>query len=388
MDGGDRDDKHLLDFIGALYDAAAELALWPTIAAELARLFHSESCMLLTADARAGGGKLLGATENLRGRAMADYADYYYAQDEWLAGGLRRPGQAVLGRDIAPAEWYAKSEFLNELCLRAGVYDLVGGAIPLGGAVSGIVGIHRPKNQSPFDEGDVRRLDCLIPHLKRAMQLTLRLSGARIDYQAALDGLARTGTAIVVTDANGIILFASSLAEMLLRHGGGLRAAGGRLTGADRVVSARLGLLINAVTGAVPHGQGGGIAIERDDGKLPLTILVTPFRPHFGGLAAPLPAALIFIRDPEAPAMAADILRDLFGFTPAQAAVAARVAEGESLDAIAATLRISHHTVRDHLKIVFAKTGTRRQSQLAAMLAPTVAALRPGDCDTAARTVA
>jgi DNA-binding CsgD family transcriptional regulator len=89
-----------------------------------------------------------------------------------------------------------------------------------------------------------------------------------------------------------------------------------------------------------------------------------------------MPAALIFVRDPETPAMATDILQDLFGLTRAQAVVAARVVEGMDPEHIAGALRISLHTVRDHLKVIFAKTGTSRQSQLVALLAPTVAALR------------
>jgi DNA-binding CsgD family transcriptional regulator len=81
----------------------------------------------------------------------------------------------------------------------------------------------------------------------------------------------------------------------------------------------------------------------------------------------------VFIRDPETAGMAVGLLKDLFGLTPAQAAVAGKLAEGETLEHIAAKLRISLHTARDHLKIVFAKTGTSRQSQLVALLTRTVA---------------
>jgi hypothetical protein len=45
-----------------------------------------------------------------------------------------------------------------------------------------------------------------------------------------------------------------------------------------------------------------------------------------------------------------------------------------------AKLRISLHTARDHLKIVFAKTGTSRQSQLVALLTRTVAAFGDMEC--------
>ena len=376
----DRDDQLILDFIGELYEAVSEPALWRPLAPRLARLFGSESCLLLAANTRGSGSTILGITENVGGRFLRDYESYYYTEDQWIAGGLKKPGQVILGHEVAPAEWYRNSEFFNELCVRAGIYRLIGSAIPLGGNRSGIVGIHRPKEAPEFDETDVRRLKTLLPHLRRAMQLTLRLDGARIDHQAALDGLERTGTAVIVVDCDGMILFANSLAELLLRQGGSLRSAAGRLEGADRKVEIRLARLIEDATrtaAAFAGGShGGAVAIAREDGRPPVTVLVTPFRPSLPlGFGAPVSTALVFIRDLEAPTVAQDILKDLFGLTPAQAAVAARVAVGEDLDHIAVTMRISLYTVRDHLKMIFAKTGTARQSQLVALLAPTVAAL-------------
>jgi DNA-binding CsgD family transcriptional regulator len=373
-------EQDLLDCIGALYDAAAEPALWPGMAARLARLFESESALLLTADARGGRGAVLAITDNLDGGFLADYEAHYHRHDQWIAGGLRQPDRAVFGRDLAPPEWYRSSEFLHDHAVRAGIYHLVGGAMTLGGAVSGVVGIHRPRARADFEEDDRRRMAGLLPHITRAMQLTLRLGGARIDYQAALSALERTGTAVLVVVHGGLILSANSLAELLLRQGGSLKAVNGRLTGTCRKVAARLAILVQQATDAASAapggGPGGGIAIERDDGRLPVTILVTPFRPGRPGLGMPFPTALVFVRDPETPSMATEILRDLFGLTPAQAAVAARLGSGESLEEIAEALHITRHTANDHLKQVFAKTGCRRQPQLAALLSRTVAGLR------------
>ncbi len=374
----DTEEICLIDFIGEIYEAAAEPAQWQAIAPKMARLFNSESCMLLTADVVGNGSKILGITDNVGGRFLRDYEAYYYREDQWVAGGLRHPGRAILGREVAPEDWYKTSEFLNDLCAQAGVHELVGATVPLGGSVSGVIGVHRPREAPLFGARDVDRLNVLIPHLKRAMQITLRLTGARIDYQAALDGLERTGTAVMVVDRNAMILSANTLAEMLLRRGGSLKSVNGRLTAVERKVADRLACLIRSATGAgaAPGGPGGGVAIEREDEKLPMTVLVTPFRPKLAGFDAGLPAALVFVRDPETPAIATGILKDLFGLTPAQASVAARIAEGHDPEHIAVMLHISLYTVRDHLKIVFAKTGTSRQSQLVALLAPTVAALR------------
>jgi DNA-binding CsgD family transcriptional regulator len=374
----DAEGERLLEFVGELYEAATEPKCWQALAPKLAGLFDSQSCMLLAADVVGNGGKILGITDNVGGRFLDDYESYYYREDQWLAGALRQPGRAVLGHQLASENWYRSSTFLNELCVTAEVHDLVGATVPLGGTVSGVVGIHRSRTAPEFGERDIDRLNVLLPHIKRAMQITLRLSGARIDYQAALDGLERTGTALIVVDRNATILSANSLAEMLLRRGGSLKSVNGRLTVVNRRVADRLMCLIRSATGAmaVTGGPGGAVALEREEGKLPITVLVTPFRPKPTGFQTGLPAALIFVRDPETPVIATDILRDLFGLTRAQAAVAAQIAEGRDPEQIATALHITLHTVRDHLKVIFAKTGTSRQSQLVALLAPTVAGLR------------
>jgi DNA-binding CsgD family transcriptional regulator len=373
--------ESLLPLIGAFYEAAAEPGLWPRIAIDLTHEFRSESCMLLTSDAHLNT-EFLGLTDNLAGGVMDDYRAYYYAQDQWVAGGLRAPNQAIIGHQVAPAEWYKSSEFLNELCVRAGIHDVVGAALTLTPGRTAILGIHRAKHDTAFNEADKARLDVLIPHLKRAIQLTIRLENAGIDHQAALEGLERAHAATILVDARGAILFATRLAETLLRRGEGLRAVNGRLACAERRAADRLACLIRGATGVGVGPVGspcGAVAIERDDGRPPLTILVAPFRPKRPAFGSPVPAALVFIRDPEAPTMATDILRDLFGLTPAQAAVAARLGGGECLEDVAAALHITRYTAQDHLKAIFAKTGCCRQPQLVALLSRGVAAMGVGD---------
>jgi DNA-binding CsgD family transcriptional regulator len=71
------------------------------------------------------------------------------------------------------------------------------------------------------------------------------------------------------------------------------------------------------------------------------------------------------------------LLQDLFALTPAEAAIAAALGEGKSVEAIARTCHISLNTARTHLKHIFDKTNTRRQAELVSLLARSVAALRP-----------
>jgi DNA-binding CsgD family transcriptional regulator len=59
----------------------------------------------------------------------------------------------------------------------------------------------------------------------------------------------------------------------------------------------------------------------------------------------------------------------VFGLTPAEARLAATIANGSSIEDAAQILNVSNDTVRHQLKAVFHKTDTHRQSQLVALLA-------------------
>ena len=58
----------------------------------------------------------------------------------------------------------------------------------------------------------------------------------------------------------------------------------------------------------------------------------------------------------------------MFGLSPAEARVASGIAGRQTLEAIARDFGISRETVRSQLKTVFAKTGAKRQLDLAVLL--------------------
>jgi DNA-binding CsgD family transcriptional regulator len=64
----------------------------------------------------------------------------------------------------------------------------------------------------------------------------------------------------------------------------------------------------------------------------------------------------------------ARLLRHFFGLTSAEAAIAAAIGSGRDLDEISRTRGISLGALRNQLESIFVKTGTRRQTELAALL--------------------
>lgn len=61
-------------------------------------------------------------------------------------------------------------------------------------------------------------------------------------------------------------------------------------------------------------------------------------------------------------------LQDLFGLTRAEVRLAQGLARGESLEEVALSLNIRMTTARTQLAAIFAKTDTRRQAKLVAIL--------------------
>jgi DNA-binding CsgD family transcriptional regulator len=80
-------------------------------------------------------------------------------------------------------------------------------------------------------------------------------------------------------------------------------------------------------------------------------------------------AATLTLIDPLArPPAAMTLWREAFDLTPSEAAVAALLVAGHSLESAAATRGSRAATLRVHLRHVFAKTSTARQSDLVALL--------------------
>ena len=78
----------------------------------------------------------------------------------------------------------------------------------------------------------------------------------------------------------------------------------------------------------------------------------------------------LFVHDPDEDApVIEDMLSDAFGLSHAEAAVAARIWQGDSVSEAANALSISPNTVKTHLKVVFEKIGVDRQAGLVRKIA-------------------
>ncbi len=369
--------------IAHLYDAAIDASLWAGTASRIAYTLGSTSTVVKL---HAGDGQvsLLECTSNLvvSPREQA-WADDWHRRDLWversLAHGMSR---IITDDDLVRPEERERSGFYQEWLSHLDIHHMLGAVFPTAQGAVGVLGIHRSRQAGPYTDQQRRQAALLLPHLQRALRLGQRFASLSQQHAVALQALDRLDTGVLIADGACRILHASAMAETLLRECPELVVVHGRLSLQSPMLKDKLSALVHAAV-ETAHGRMAGaesmLLIPRAY-RMSLVLEVAPLRPVPGMLGEEQPAVLLFIRDPEAP-FAAGRLRELFGLTRTEAAVAAALGRGRSLEAIAAEMNIGIGTARTHLKRILAKTGMHRQAQLVALIArsTTTAADKPAE---------
>jgi DNA-binding CsgD family transcriptional regulator len=368
-------DDRLSELIGRVYDAAMDGDLWAGVAPKIAEAFESSSAVLKLHDGPEV--HLLECTQNMIvPESRREWAEYWHRRDLWVertvAFGL---SIIVTDQDLVSPEEQRKSGFYQEWLRELDIFHLVGTAFSTGDGAIGVLGVHRPEQAQDYSRVDRHRAALFLPHLQRALEVGQRL--ASVGQAAALDTLDRLDTGVLVVTRTRRVVHANRLAEEILRAAPEIGARDGQVFLQDVALQERFAYMVRScveTAGGRPEPPEGALCVPRV-GRLPLMLAVAPLRPR-ELLAGSRPFALVFLRDPDHPSLEARCLRDLFGLTRTEAAIASDLGAGRSLERIARRRGIGLATVRSHLKQILAKTGTNRQAEAAALLAHSVASLR------------
>ena len=194
-------------------------------------------------------------------------------------------------------------------------------------------------------------------------------SGSAMSADAGLllvDAIETIEFGIMLVAEDGFVTFANVVARELMRRGEGLRANGGWITATSSDVTGRLRSLIRqAAADATGKAKGGTtVILDRGAGRSSLFLHVMPI-PQRGQAVVRSATALIFIIDPDLYALPSfNAFAGLYGLTRSEARVLREVIAGQGLVAASTKLRISEATARTHLRHIFDKTGTKRQTEL------------------------
>lgn len=359
----------LSELIGQIYDCAVDPALWPTALEGIGRAMDSIAGALCAGDFVTGQIR----TEvywGLEDRYIAMWQNQYRTADVFMHGLLLADvDQPTSSDDVIPDEELFASRVFREWGQPQNFrYGLAVPVMKNHGRLAYLC-LMRGFEQRRFDEEDKALLYLLAPHVRRSITIADLIGHeqvARTRFLAVVDALA---TPTMVLDGDGRLVHANGAAEALLKAGthlvlrsGVVMPAGGHDPVAPRDRTTEEGRTL--VLGDGPETKlatvlplAAGRRLELAGGRLGYAVFVQD-----GGLQAPL---------------GAEVIGKAYKLTGSELRVLLSLAQGSTLRQIADHYGLSLETVRSQLKSLFAKTGTRRQSELVKLVVSAAPVARP-----------
>jgi DNA-binding CsgD family transcriptional regulator len=372
--------QDLSEFVGLIYDTASDPDAYPAMLNRLADLLAA------TAGSHFGSYNSRSyVTTNLAPRHDPQYirsfSEYWGSRDIFWQRGANYPvGSVFMPETFISREEHCRTDIFNEWYKPQRIEAMMRTNLLVEGPVSTVVTVGRRYSEADFGTSEIRLFTALIPHLRRAVQLQLRLAGVDGPPAGSAEMLNRLRQGVLLVDAGARVIFANNASERMLRAGGGvfLGQDGLRAETPGETRFLRRIIADCADPRAELGGAGGRLRLSREN-RAPLTVLVIPHRARFTWIDVARPRAILFITDPEEAAVVRrESLRQDFGLTPAEAGFTREVLKADGLQAAADRLGISLTTARTHLAHVFDKTGTRRQAELVRLILQSQPATREG----------
>lgn len=367
-----RSEEQLNALIDSIYEAAVNPSHWDTVLKEIAASFNGVGALIGYRDiANENGG--VPAAYNLDTEVLSSYESHYHAQDVWASNALRfKTGSILTSDDLVDRSLLIGSEVYNDYLQAMDIHDLLAVSLANDERSIGFLSIYRSAKMENFQREEIRKMQLLTRHLQRAAKISTKLSQLHSASRLTEQTLDKIVHPIIVVDRERNIQSANYAAERLLMKADGLIAQAGKL-GARRQQDTRaiedsiadvLGATINF------HNTANSIAITRYPSRdrygltfIPISYEAT--KDVLGLKSDNKPAVSIWVSVPN-PALAinAEVFGRQYELTTSEICILGLLVQGHTTQEAADLLQLSKETIRTHLKSIFHKTGTNRQSQL------------------------
>jgi DNA-binding CsgD family transcriptional regulator len=353
--------------VHTFFEAAKSPRLWPSALKILSDAVGAEGCVLKPGQA---------APMPPVVSPDLDECLMYALRNGWIENNARNErsiaafgrGQDIVTESMVFSPWELDNipycaEFINRFHYRwFAAMNLVGQ-----GRSSIVLELQRPACSRPFSDAEIETMRRVRPHLVEAANMALHL--ADVHHDGLLAAFRTFHCGAILLDWRARVLRLGAMAEFLM--GTALRVRGdGTLRARDGESDAALQQLIGSAIGSgelVAPGPVGVVSIARAGAPPFLARVIALPQPHADRLKPARAVLLLAEQDVEGTPQLPDLCQ-MFDLTNSEASTVAALAQGHNPREIAKMRRIGYTTVRTHLRSAFAKTGTRRQAELVALV--------------------
>jgi DNA-binding CsgD family transcriptional regulator len=361
----------LSKLLEALYEAPLDSSRWEEFLGLTAAAAGGEAATLLLHDS-SDAQSMMSWEWGFHPEVTELYAAHFGAIDVWRSAVTAASDWVGISEQFVPSCSLKRTEFYNDLLLPYGIPHGIFAMVESGPARVANLSICRGARAGPFAEENLAIVRFLKPHIHRAYRLHSELAAANSRSAGLFCALDALSTGVILIGPRMQVVTMNRAAERIVAAGDGLLATRDGLKAERQAESNLLVKSIQQASTPRPEGLsvGGTVLVSRHTCP-PLQILISPVRNSTAFTLCPAQtiSAIAFVVDPsQRQRPTQDILRALFGLTPAECRVALLLCDGKAPKAIAGTLGVSVETVRSQIKSIFSKTGVKRQGELIRLL--------------------
>jgi DNA-binding CsgD family transcriptional regulator len=389
-------DDTLSTLINLIYEAACDPARWPEFLSAFACAVEGRGTLIYTHNfetmsaSTASDGSFPNAVVGFDPEYLRTLEEHYNHVNVWAQNETKlEPGRPVTGSMLFPEKQLPKTEFYNDWLRPQDYFHALGGIVVRDGPWAMKFSSVRSRRAGDFNTEEMRLYQALLPHLARAAHIQRRFAFLQSLSTSSLAVLDTLPAAVLLLDASARALHRNAAAEAELRRADPFRLSpSGEVcvrgtSSAQGAVRTAIGAALDPARSVKERLPTVAQVSRRNGEKLSVQALSLPRAPHaaVGTMIRQRLAACALVvhgATSRIPTVGLQLLRHVYGLTPAEVQVALAIGEGETIKEYAERRRISLNTAASQLKRVFEKTGLRRQAELVRWLLQCGATLRPG----------
>ena len=291
-----------------------------------------------------------------------------YFQNGWVERDLRYRGISIARRygaytdfDYISHEEMGRQPYYQEFLRPNGLKWFAGIGLDSPGDFW-VLSIQRRGEQDPFTRAQVAEMAQLAKRLSSALSIASAFAFTRA--HAAAHAFQYAGKAAILLDRRGQVVLMNELAHKLCD--GDLQIISKRLTSIDVNATRALNYALHRLLWTKETALSEAVVLPRQN-RRPIIAYIGRLESSIDGILDC--QAIVSLHDLDArPKANLDVLRHAFKLTHAEARFAQAIGAGGTLQDAADSVSITRETARSRVKVIFAKTGARRQSELVSLL--------------------
>jgi DNA-binding CsgD family transcriptional regulator len=358
--------------IGDIYDAALEPSLWAKVLENAARFVGGAAASVFSKDVTRSVQVFY--QYGIDPGYLRLYVDKYIKLDPSTNSQLfASVGDIISTKNFIAYDEFLETRFYKEWARPQLLVDSANAVLQKSTTDVAMFTVFRHQRDGLVNGEMRRRMQLLIPHVRRAVLVGRLLDRRKSEAAALADTFDGLSASMFLVEANGHIVHSNAAGHVLLSAGNLLYATGGRLVGGDPKTD---GLLQDALMAA---GRGDS-AIGVKGIALPLTSrggesyvahvlpLTSGARRRTGTSYAAVAALFVHKAALDMPSPP-EVIAKAHKLTPMELRVLLAIVEVGGVPEVAEAIGIAESTVKTHLGNIYKKSGTARQADLVKLVA-------------------